>query len=116
MPPAHSSVPVLIMPAERHGALAIARTIGRLGAPVYGYGSGISAVCASRYLKRRFAGPGEDAPPAAVVERLIEIAQMLGTRAVLIPTNDETALLTARYSAALAPRSEEYTSELQSLR
>ena len=103
MPPAHSSVPVLIMPAERHGALAIARTLGRLGAPVYGYGSGISAVCASRYLKRRFAGPGEDASPAAVVERLIEIAQTLGTRAVLIPTNDETALLTARYSAALAP-------------
>jgi len=102
MPPAHSSAPVLIMPAERHGALAIARTLGRLGAAVYGYGSGVSAACASRYLKRRFAGPGE-AAPAAVVERLIGIAQTLGTRAVLIPTNDETALLTARYSAALAP-------------
>lgn len=103
MRPVDSSVPALIMPAERHGSLAIARTLGRLGAPVYGYGSGIGAVRASRYLKRRFAGPGNDAEPAEVVARLIEIAQTLGERAVLIPTTDETALFTARHAAALAP-------------
>jgi D-aspartate ligase len=103
MPPVNSPVPVLIMPAERHGSLAIARTLGRLGAPVYGYGSKISAVCTSRYLKRSFAGPGEGAEPAAVARRLIEIAQTLGTRAILIPTTDEAAMFTSRHSAALTP-------------
>jgi len=103
VPSVDSFVPVLIMPAERHGSLAIARTLGRLGAPVYGYGSGIGAVRASRYLKRWFAGPGDQAEPAEVVARLIEIARTLGKRTVLIPTSDETALLTSRHSAALEP-------------
>jgi predicted ATP-grasp superfamily ATP-dependent carboligase len=91
------------MPAERHGSLAIARTLGLWGAPVHGYGGGISAVRASRYLKRWFAGPGDDAQPAEVVGRLIEIAQTLGQRTVLIPTTDETALFVSRHSAALEP-------------
>lgn len=84
-----------------HGALGIARTLGRLGVPVYGVQEDHWApVARSRYLRGRLpwmdAGPGKQN-----LARLLQLGRALGGRAVLIPTDDVGGIFVAEHARAL---------------
>jgi D-aspartate ligase len=103
--PLDASVPVLVVQVGGspfgHGGLAIARTCGRLGIPVYGVPVEIRAPSArSRYWADLFAPPGERGSPDAWVDLLTKIGRRLG-QAVLIPVDDAATVLVADNAKAL---------------
>lgn len=80
-----------------HGGLGAIRSLGRLGVPVYGVHEGPWAPAAtSRYLRGRWIWH----PDAENVERthagLLTLAERIGRRAVLIPTDDAGAIFWTR--------------------
>jgi D-aspartate ligase len=85
-----------------HGGLGAIRSLGRLGVPVYGVHEGPWApAAASRYLQGRWIWH----PDANDTERtragLFALAEQIGRRAVLIPTDDAGAIFLAEHGAAL---------------
>jgi D-aspartate ligase len=77
-----------------HGPLAVIRSLGRWGIPTYVvHPGGRLPVDSSRYLTGRFGlqAPGRDA--RRLVDRLVDVARTLGTRPVLVPVDDEAALI-----------------------
>jgi D-aspartate ligase len=84
-----ASVPVVVPKLYHHCAMGIVRSLGRLGVPVYGLNqdSG-SAAARSRYCARCFRWDIDAAPEAESVQFLLEVARTIGTRPLLIPTDD----------------------------
>lgn len=102
-----TTTPVLVLTvstdALMHGPLAVVRSLGRLGAPVYVAHPGERLpVDSSRYLAGSSPLAG-GAGPEAVVEQVIALARRIGGTPVLIPTDDTAALLVDAYEKALAP-------------
>lgn len=98
-----ASIPVVVL-RFHHGSLAIARTLGRLGIPVYGVDSNVrSPAMATRYLTDRFQWDFGGSADAESVAFLIELRRRIGRRALLIPASDNTAQLVADYADTLAP-------------
>ncbi|RBP16886.1 putative ATP-grasp superfamily ATP-dependent carboligase [Roseiarcus fermentans] len=99
------SSPALILKAGRgvlhHGALGIARSLGRLGAPVYAIVDDMLAPLAlSRYLARSFVWkrwPDKTAFPCAIAA----IAERIGSPALLLPLDDLSAAVVAENAEAL---------------
>ena len=96
------STPVVILRSVALGPLGILRTLGRRGVPVYvvetdpwtpGY--------FSRYCRGKFHCDIENVAPEQAVSSLLEIAQKIGRRAILIPTTDEATILVDENAAAL---------------
>ena len=84
-----------------HGALGIARTLGRLGVPVHGVQEDRWApVARSRYLRERLswmdAGAGKEN-----LSRLLGLGRALGGRAILIPTDDVGSIFVAEHAQSL---------------
>jgi predicted ATP-grasp superfamily ATP-dependent carboligase len=99
------SIPVVILRLDHHGALGIARSLGRLGVEVYGVHSSDSAPAfRSRYCRRGFVCDLDQPDTARSVDFLLDVARQIGGRAVLLPSNDETALFAADFSAQLQER------------
>jgi predicted ATP-grasp superfamily ATP-dependent carboligase len=104
-----TSVPALMLKignyVRGHGAMGAIRSLGRVGVPVFAVTEDRwTPAAVSRYLTRRIVAPttgleGDD----YLVEWIASIARSLGTRAVVIPTDDEAAVLVAEHAAALAP-------------
>jgi D-aspartate ligase len=87
-----------------HGALGIVRTLGRVGVPVYGIHEGRFAPMArSRYLCGGFvwATTGDESD---LLEQLSLIGRRLTGRTILIPTDDEAAILIAEHAETLQDR------------
>jgi D-aspartate ligase len=92
------STPVVVLGANTHGSLGIMRSLGRLGVPVH-------AVCSpprgpasfSAYRKSAVVWDFGHAKPAETVSFLLELAQWIGKRSILIPTWDEMAVFTAEH-------------------
>jgi len=85
------STPVVVVNCKL-GALAIMRTLGRLGVPVYGVDADPrSPAMLSRYCRERFLFGLEENRPLEFLDRLMEVGRRLGRKAILIPTSDETA-------------------------
>jgi D-aspartate ligase len=95
-----------------HGGLGVIRSLGRLGVPVYGVHEGRWAPAAnSRYLRGRMlwqplSGPGaadQDRPDHAerIRRGLLDLADRIGRRAVLLPTDDAGAIFLAEHGAPL---------------
>jgi predicted ATP-grasp superfamily ATP-dependent carboligase len=105
--PETASTPVLILKSVRdltqHGGLGIARSLGRLGVPVYwAYTDPRAPALRSRYVRSSFSwAAGHDRPERAV-ERLLEIGRELGRPAILIPIDDGGSVLVDEYADALA--------------
>jgi D-aspartate ligase len=100
-----TSTPVVVMSAQNYGTLGIIRSLGRLGVPVYAVDADPRrAASYSKYLRGRFRFDMAAATADATVDYLLEVGRRLGTRAVLIPTWDETALLASEAYAALSER------------
>jgi predicted ATP-grasp superfamily ATP-dependent carboligase len=82
--------------------LAVTRTLGRLGVPVFQLDAHRAAPAFhSRYSRGRFRWDLEAHSPSESLRVLAGVAGAIGRRAILIPTSDGTALFAARHAAAL---------------
>jgi D-aspartate ligase len=96
------TTPVVILPSGHHGDLGIARTLGRLGVPVYVAGAGWwEPVCRSRYCRGRIPYHLENDSSDRAVHRLMEAGRKLGGRPILIPTTDREAIWVADHAHSL---------------
>ncbi len=95
--PFRTDVPVVVLKlvadAWQHGGLGIIRSLGRVGVPVHAAVREADAPSLrSRYLAGRFVTPSPDLGDEAVLARLLEVGERVGSRPVLIPTDDVAAL------------------------
>ncbi len=104
------SVPGLILKIGNyplhHGGVGAIRSLGRLGVPVHAVlEDRFTPAAASRYLTGGFVWPTTGLePPGRLVERLLDIGRRIGRPAVLLPTDEEAAVLVAEHAAQLAGR------------
>ncbi|MGW2380001.1 carboxylate--amine ligase [Streptomyces lincolnensis] len=89
-----------------HGGVGAIRSLGRLGVPMYAITEDrYTPAAASRYLERAFVWPTtgtED--PDRLVEGLLRVGRRIGRPAVLIPTDEEAAVLIAEHQLELSGR------------
>jgi D-aspartate ligase len=97
-----TTLPVLVLQMQHHGALGVVRSLGRLGVPVYGvHRTHRPAASFSRYCRKVFVLDLETTSPQESVDSLKEIARDIGGMPLLMPTNDETALYVAENASQL---------------
>jgi D-aspartate ligase len=97
------SVPVVVLVSSQHGGLGIIRSLGREGIPIYGvHQSKWEPAAHSRFLQRVFVWDFSSAAADNSVKFLLELAQTIGKRPVLIPTSDVTAGFVAGNAGRLA--------------
>jgi len=97
-----SSLPVLVLEMQHHGALGVMRSLGRLGVRMYGVHSTRRPPASfSKYCRKAFTLDLDRTPPDQSVDSLREIARRIGAMPLLMPTNDESALFVARNAAQL---------------
>ncbi|WP_344403615.1 ATP-grasp domain-containing protein [Streptomyces longisporus] len=89
-----------------HGGVGAIRSLGRLGVPMYAITEDrYTPAASSRYLEKAFVWPTtgtED--PARLVEGLLRIGRRIGRPTVLVPTDEEAAVLIAEHQDELAGR------------
>ncbi|MGH3914446.1 MAG: carboxylate--amine ligase [Pseudonocardiaceae bacterium] len=86
--------------ATQHGELGAIRSLGRLGVPVYGvHAQTLAPAARSRYLQGRWRPPTDDVE--LLREGLVTLAERIGGRSVLIPTDDAAAIFLAEHGAPL---------------
>src|SRR5262245_19895877 len=97
-----TSLPVLVLQMQHHGALGAMRSLGRLGVPMYGVHPTCDPVASySKYCRKVFALDLDEAPAEESVNRLRDIARDIGSKPLLMATNDESALFVARNASRL---------------
>jgi len=105
MTPRDTSLPVLVLQMQHHGALGAMRSLGRLGVPMYGVHPTCRPVASySKYCRKVFALDLDDTPAEESVNRLRDIARDIGSQPLLMATNDESALFVARNASQLQDR------------
>ncbi|MHC1559735.1 carboxylate--amine ligase [Actinomycetospora sp. C-140] len=100
-------VPALLLKLGRyplhHGGLGVVRSLGRAGVAVHAVTEGPrTPVAVSRHLTGRLSWPTtgtED--PAELVDGLLGLARRIGRPSVLVPTDDEAAVVVAESADAL---------------
>ena len=104
---ADRQVPALILKVGQYplhsGGLAAVRTLGRLGIPVYAITEDrLTPMAVSRYCTGRFVwhATGRE-EPSVLAGQLRAIGQRLGRPAVVVPMDDESAVLLAEHTAEL---------------
>lgn len=96
-----SPVPVVVIAPGFHGH-GIARSLGRLGVPVYGvHADARSPAAKSRYWRQNFFFDLKCSPPRQSVDFLLRVGQTIGTNPILIPTDDRSCLFVADHADAL---------------
>ncbi|MGW1806317.1 carboxylate--amine ligase [Streptomyces sp. NPDC002078] len=87
-----------------HGGVGAIRSLGRLGVPMYAITEdAYTPAASSRYLKKAFVWPTTGAEdPGHLVEGLLRIGRRIGRPAVLVPTDEEAAVLIAEHQDDLA--------------
>jgi D-aspartate ligase len=96
-----TSTPAVILGGLGHNSLCIARSLGRLGVPVYSVDSASGAFASfSRYCKAKFCWD-ESLPAAASVQFLLALGRRIGQRSILIATTDEAAAFIAENAQTL---------------
>jgi predicted ATP-grasp superfamily ATP-dependent carboligase len=107
---ADRSVPALIVKFGdypfHHGGVGAIRTLGRLGVPVYAITEDrYTPAAVSRYLKGGFVWPTTGLEDGrTLVDGLMALGRRIGRRTMLIPTDEEAAVLIAEHSEELAER------------
>src|SRR5262245_33079113 len=97
-----TSLPVVVLHMEHHGALGVMRSLGRLGVRMYGVHSTRRPPASfSKYCRKAYALNLDETPPQQSVDSLRDIARSIGGKPLLLPTNDESALFVARNAARL---------------
>jgi D-aspartate ligase len=96
------STPVLVLKIFEHCGLGIARSLGRMGIPVYGVHHDLQCPAAlSRYWRGLFLWDIDNFRRDEAVQFLLETARNFGPRPILIPTGDSAALFVADNADAL---------------
>lgn len=102
-----TSVPALLVKVGRypmhHGGLGAARSLGRLGVPVYALTERrYTPAARSRYLTGviDWSTTGHE-DPAELAQRLCAVGKSLGRKAIPYATDDEAAILLAEYADVL---------------
>ncbi|GAA3056952.1 hypothetical protein GCM10020000_44390 [Streptomyces olivoverticillatus] len=102
------SVPGLIVKIGdyplHHGGVGAIRSLGRLGVPMYAITEDSwTPAAVSRYLRSGFVWPTTGTERAEeLVAGLLQIGRRIGRPAVLIPTDEEAAVLIAEHAEELA--------------
>jgi D-aspartate ligase len=102
-----TAVPVLVLKVGRyvlhdHGGLGIARSLGRLGVPVYGVVEDrFAPAVASRYLTGAFTWDTRGLSTQQLLEGMAIIGERLRRPAIVIPTDDAAAIFLAEEAATL---------------
>lgn len=95
--------PVVILRSGHHGGLGIARSLGRLGVPVYSVDSTRWEVAfSSRYCRGRFLLDLDDDSSERSLAGLLAIGRRLGGRPLLIPATDHETIWVAANSEILS--------------
>ncbi len=102
----YSTTPVLIFQAVpnlfAHGSVGIARSLGRLGIPIYGvYDDTWAPAARSRYVRGEFLVRSLGTSDTTSVRRLLDIGRSIGSRSILIPIDDVASLLVETHAARL---------------
>ncbi|WP_443031835.1 carboxylate--amine ligase [Streptomyces sp. CA-210063] len=89
-----------------HGGVGAIRSLGRLGVPMYAITEDrCTPAAVSRYLRRAFVWPTTGTEePEWLVDRLLGIGREIGRPTVLIPTDEEAAVLIAEHQEELGER------------
>ena len=89
-----------------HGGVGAIRSLGRLGIPMYAITEDrYTPAAASRYLRRAFVWPTTGTEePERLVEGLLRIGARIGRPTVLVPTDEEAAVLIAEHPEELGER------------
>lgn len=96
-----ASVPVVVIAPGYHGH-GIARSLGRLGVPMYGvHADRRSPAGRSRYWRENFFWNIAKAAPEKTVEWLLQLSRQVGSRPILIPTDDDSCLFVADHADVL---------------
>ena len=96
-----TDVPVVVLAPGYHGH-GIARSLGRLGVPVYGiHADPRSPAARSRYWRTNFIWNLAEACAEVSVNWLLRLGRRIGSRPILIPTDDSSCLFVADHAAAL---------------
>lgn len=97
----NNSVPVVVIAPGYHGH-GIARSLGRLGVPVYGvHADHRSPAARSRYWRENFYWDINKASPEESVDWLLGLTREIGSRSILIPTDDYSCIFVADHAVAL---------------
>ncbi|BCJ34271.1 ATP-grasp domain-containing protein [Actinocatenispora thailandica] len=99
-------VPAVVLKLDRnvfhHGGLGVIRSLGRAGVEMYAVREDPLAPAArSRYLRGRLDWLPDPDQPQRVLAGLARVAERIGRRAVLIPTDDAGAILLAEHGSVL---------------
>jgi D-aspartate ligase len=98
-----NSVPVVVLVSSQHGGLGIIRSLSRAGVRVWGvHESAWEPAARSRFLQGVFCWDFSSASARDSVTFLLQIAQTIRKRPILIPTSDVTALFLAENAEPLA--------------
>ncbi|MEU6174161.1 ATP-grasp domain-containing protein [Streptantibioticus parmotrematis] len=101
-------VPALLVKVGRypqhHGAVGVARSLGRAGVPVYAMVEDrYTPTALSRYVTGRFVWPTSGLEqPRQLVAALVIIGRAIGVRSVAVATDDEAAVLLAEHAPRLS--------------
>lgn len=89
-----------------HGGVGAIRSLGRLGVPMYAITEDrCTPAAASRYLRKAFVWPTTGTEePGRLVEGLLRIGRAIGRPTVLVPTDEEAAVLIAEHRDELGTR------------
>lgn len=86
------------------GALAIMRSLGSLGVPLYGFDENPKAPgLLSRYCGNRFVHAFDENNPEPYIEAVLRLGKTLGGKAILIPTSDVLSTMVAQNRERLEP-------------
>lgn len=90
--------------ANHHGGLAVTRTLGRAGVPVYGvHEDRLAPSGLSRYAAGRFVWPtaGQHEHTHQLLDGIAAVAERIGRPAVVVPTDDHAAMFVSDHAEAL---------------
>ncbi len=97
----NSTTPAVVLRVH-HGSLGIARSLGRLGVPVYGLNPELGTpAMASRYFHEAIRWDFSRTPAGQTIEFLLDLGRRIGRPSVLIPTADDVAELVVEHAGAL---------------
>jgi D-aspartate ligase len=107
VPSLDANYPVLILKMSKtvihHGAVGVARTLGKLGVPVYAVDAdAYTPLAMSRYLTKAFIWDTCPADAESFVKAMSLIADVISRPAIIIPMDDLSAVLVAENAASLA--------------
>ena len=108
LPNLDRTCPALLIKASRrtihHGVLGVARSLGRLGVPVYAVvEDSHTPLATSRYLTKAFVWKRWPPDREAFLTAMLTIGQIIGRPTILIPADDLSAIIVAENAHALSP-------------